>query len=127
MNFKLLNTKLVLRISLLLMILVLSFGCEKEETNYIEFHAIVYGKGMDCGDLFVLDFLDNNDKLYLITGEDGWKKCYAYNLKEKFKVTGKELLVKIRKPTKDESFPCTCMGFAYPWVTIVGAQEYIIE
>lgn len=127
MNFKLLNTKLVIRVSLLITILVISFGCKKEETNYIEFHVFVYGKGIDCGDLFLLNFLDNIDELYQITAQEGWQTCYAYSLKEEFKVQGKELLVKIRKPTKDELFPCTHLEPGYPWVTIVSAQEFINE
>lgn len=126
MNLKWLNTKLFIGISLIT-ILVMSFGCEKEELDYVEFRVIVYGKGIDCGDLFLLDFLDNIDVLYQITVQEGWQTCYAYNLKEEFKVQGKELLVKIRKPTKDELFACTCLGLGYPWVTIVSAKEFINE
>ena len=68
MNLKLLNTKLAQRVPLLITILIMLFGCEKEETNYIEFSVIVKGQGMDCGDLFLLGFLDHIDKLYKITG-----------------------------------------------------------
>ena len=126
MNLKLLNIKLFIGVSLITM-LVISFGCEKEELDYIEFHVIVYGKGIDCGDLFLLEFSNNIDELYQITGLEGWQICYANDLEEKFKVQGKKLLVKIRKPTKDELFACTCLGPGYPWVTIVSAQEFINE
>ena len=105
----------------------IAFGCEKEETNLIEFHVIVKGKGMDCGDLFVIEFSDHFDELYQVTGREGWQMCYAYGLEEKFKVQGKELLVKIRKPKKDELRFCTCMGPGYPWVTIVSAKEIANE
>lgn len=104
-----------------------AFGCEKEEINPIEFHVIVRGQGMDCGDLFLLEFSDHIDKLYQVTGREGWVICCAYDLEEKFKVQGKKLLVKIRKPTNDELHFCTCMGPGYPWVTIVSAKEIVNE
>ena len=56
-------------------VLWIAFGCEKEETNLIEFHVIVKGKGMDCGDLFVIEFSDHFDELYQVTGQEGWQMC----------------------------------------------------
>ena len=108
---------------LYLIIVFAAFGCEKEEINSTEFHVVVKGQGMDCGDLFVIEFSDHLDKLYHLTGQEGWQMCYAYALEEKFKVKGKELLVKIRKTANDELYACTCMGPGYPWVTIVSAKE----
>ncbi len=108
---------------LLIAILFLVISCEKEEINSDEFHVLVKGQGMDCGDLFVIEFSDQLDKLYQVTGQEGWQICYAYGLEEKFKVRGKELLVKIRKPANDELYACTCWGPGYPWVTIVSAIE----
>ncbi len=104
-------------------IIFAAFGCEKEEINSTEFHVVVKGQGMDCGDLFVIEFSDHLDKLHQLTGQEGWQMCYAYALEEKFKVKGKELLVKIRKTANDELYACTCMGSGFPWVTIVSAKE----
>ena len=112
----------------LIIIILLFIGnmfvqCEKEELSYVEFNVVVYGKGLDCGDLFLLKFSDNLDALYQITGEKNWQIFYAYGLDEKFKVKDVKLSVKIRKPTKDEIFACTTLGISYPWITIITAKN----
>ena len=103
--------------------LILSLGCDKEENNNIQFNVTVIGQGLDCGDLFLITVNNNLEELYKITGQEGWQTCYAYDLAEKYKVNGKTLLVKLRATRDDEYFACTDMGPAYPWVTVVEAEE----
>lgn len=103
--------------------LILLISCEKNENNYLHFNVTVIGQGLDCGDLFLITVNNNLEELYKITGQEGWQTCYAYDLAEKYKVNGKTLLVKLRATRDDEYFACTDMGPAYPWVTVVEAEE----
>lgn len=121
MNRQLSTFKLTFFTSLFTILLLA--GCEKDETVYTEFHITVSGQGIDCGDLYLIDFHDNLEELYQITGNESWQRCYAYDLDEVFKVQGKELIVKIRKSSEDELFACTTLGPGYPWVKIISAEE----
>jgi len=100
-----------------MMILVTS--CEDEDVEVSRFNVTVIGKGIDCGDLFLIEVNDNPEALYRITGQEVWQTCYAYGLGEEYKVKGKKLLIELRAPRKRELFACTTLGPGYPWVTVV--------
>ncbi|MCF8231433.1 MAG: hypothetical protein K9J27_04520 [Bacteroidales bacterium] len=108
----------VLNFSLFTAIILLA-GCEHEETEFSQFNVTVEGKGVDCGDLYLIKVNNNLEGLYRITGRESWQTCYAYGLAEKYKVEGKKLLVELRAPRKSELYACTTLGPGYPWVTVV--------
>ena len=110
--------KIFLNFSLFVAIILLA-GCEHEHIELSQFNVTVEGKGVDCGDLYLIRVNDNLEELYRITGREGWQTCYAYGLAEEYKVEGKKLLVELRAPRKSELFACTTLGPGYPWVTVV--------
>jgi hypothetical protein len=98
---------------------------EDDEYNTSHFNVTVFGQGLDCGDLFLIDVNNNIEELFKITNQEGWARCYAYGLAEEYKVPGLNLLVELRAPTNDEFRPCTAMGPGYPWVTVVEVIKII--
>jgi len=116
------SLKFTLKITLLSTI-ILIVSCEHDETAFSQFNVTVEGKGVDCGDLYLIKVNDNLEKLYRLTGREGWQTCYAYGLAEEYKVEGKKLLVELRAPRKSELFACTTLGPGYPWVTVVEVTD----
>ncbi|MCL1932864.1 MAG: hypothetical protein FWF53_03485 [Candidatus Azobacteroides sp.] len=78
------------------------------------FGAIVIGKGLDCGNSFLIRF--DND----VTGLPFPSKAYyEINLPEKYKINNERINVKFRVPNAEELIVCTTMGPAYPQIYIV--------
>ena len=120
------SLKTALKITLLSTI-ILIVSCEHEEREFSQFNVTVEGKGVDCGDLYLIKVNDNLEELYRITGQEGWQTCYAYGLAEEYKVEGRKLLVELRAPRKSELFACTTLGPGYPWVTVVEVTDATSE
>ena len=94
-------------------------SCNKDETNDNIFNATVLGKGMDCGNSFLIKF--NNDISGLpVNNFDN--TFYEINLPEEFKTEGKKIKVEFREPENDEIMVCTTMGIGYPQIYITKVE-----
>ena len=94
-------------------------SCSKDETDDQVFNATVLEKGMDCGDLFLIQFNNNVSGL----PENDFKNIfYAMNLAEALKIEGRKIKVKVRKPKIEEAMVCTTFGIAYPHLYIITAE-----
>ena len=118
-------------IEILVMIIILSFtfSCTKDSTSIFEyinnkeyFQAVVLGKGIDCGDVFLVQFKGRFEEIEEITGEE-WDIYYADKLPTKFKINNIELVIKFRNPAQDELYPCTMLGITYPHIIILDAIQ----
>lgn len=96
-------------------------GCEKEtdsenEKEY-QFEATVIGKGLDCGDTYLIDLkitIGNSD---IVEGT-----YYADDLSSDLKVVGLKIKLNCRKPNDDELYVCTTMGPSYSHVIVIDAE-----
>ena len=91
---------------------------DDNENVYDEyFNAIVIGKGLDCGNSFLIQF--DND----VTGlPSPYRVYYEINLPEKYKIKNERISVKFRVPNDDEIMVCTTMGAGYPHIYIVDVR-----
>lgn len=106
----------------LFILIILNFtlhSCSKDETQDDMYNATVLEKGLDCGDLFLIQF---NDDVSDIAQNNFNNIFYAMNLPEIFKIEGKQIKVKIRKPKNEEAMACTTLGTAYPYIYIIKAE-----
>lgn len=94
-------------------------SCSKDETEDDMFNATVLEKGIDCGDLFLIQF---NKDVSGLPKNDFDNIFYAINLPEAFKVKEKQIKVKVRKPKNEEAMPCTTVGIGYPHLYIIKAE-----
>jgi hypothetical protein len=76
---------------------------------------------VSCG-LPLVEFYEGADKVKKITGSDA-EFFVAHNLDQLLAVEGKEYKVAVRETENDELGPCLAIGIAYPWVTILMAEE----
>jgi hypothetical protein len=84
-------------------------------------NATVLGRGLDCGDIFLIRFdADVQDLPFSIMLTSN--TYYAINLPEEYKIEGIRVSVQFRLPKDDEFIACTAMGPAYPAVFIVSAK-----
>ncbi len=76
--------------------------------------ATVLGKGLDCGNSFLLKF--DSD----VTGlpENFDNTFYEINLPDEYKTEGRKIKVAFRSPEPDEIMACTTMGIGYPQIFI---------
>lgn len=95
-------------------------ACSSDDDNNSSenYEVTVIGKGVDCGDSFLLKFKDNASGLPKTIGHI----YYEINLPKKFKVEGKKLKINVRKPKKSEYFPCTTLGPGYRLLYIRSAE-----
>lgn len=91
-------------------------SCDHQTDNF--FKVKVIGKGMDCGDTYLVEFQDKFKEMYQIVGNKHWNIFYADSLPKKFKKKGIIIFIKFRNPRKNEIGPCTSMGPAYPHIII---------
>jgi len=85
-----------------------------EEGDDEYFDATVLGKGMDCGNSFLIQFDAG------VTGlPSPFKIYYEINLPEKYKINNERISVKLRVPNNDENMVCTMMGPTYPQINII--------
>jgi hypothetical protein len=99
-------------------LLALFSGCEKSssETDF-QFNATVVGKGMDCGDSYLIDIINVSGN-----GEISDGRYYADNLSPDYKVAELEIDLNCRLPSDDEIYACTTMGPAYPHIIVLEVQ-----
>jgi hypothetical protein len=103
-------------IFLLVSLSFLVISCDKnnpdDSTSYA--NAIVLGKGLDCGNSFLIKF-DNG-----VTGfpQNSDNTFYEINLPDDYKIEGRKIKVEFRDPKPDEIMVCTTMGIAYPQIFI---------
>lgn len=108
------------RISLLLLgFTFLVISCSNDDDHHEVFNAVVIGKGVDCGDSFLIKFNE---------GVSGLPKSvdntyYELNLPEELKVAGKEIKVDFRTLKENEYIPCTALGIAYNIIYITSATS----
>jgi len=120
--FKTKNIKNMKRIILIFIGLTLIFiSCNKNEneTNEKSFNATVQGKGLDCGNSFLIKFDKNVSGLPENSFDNTF---YEINLPEEFKVEGKKVYVEFRELENDEMITCTTMGIGYPQIYIMKVE-----
>lgn len=94
-------------------------SCSKDETNDDIFNATVLGKGLDCGNLFLIKFSKDVPGLPVNNFDNTF---YEINLPEEFKIEGKKIKVKLREPKSDEVVACTTLGIGYPQIYITKVE-----
>jgi len=97
-------------------------SCDKNdnEVNKKSFNATVQGKGLDCGNSFLIKFDD--DATGLPKNSFGGNTFYEINLPVEFKIEGKKVYVEFREPKNDEIMVCTTMGIGYTQIYITKAE-----
>jgi len=111
--------------SVILIAVVILFciiGCDKGDIEEPEvFQVEVLGKGMDCGDNFLIRFKEEDKariNRYLNHTSTYFPVFYAVNLKEEYKEAGLYLNVRIEKIADNEIPGCTAWGPGYGHVWI---------
>ena len=100
-------------------LLFILISCSKNDANRNTFNAKVIGKGIDCGNSYLLKF---NDDVFGLPENVFDNVFYEINLPEEFKVDGKEIYVEFREPDNDEIMVCTMAGPGYPQVVITKVE-----
>jgi len=108
------------------------FSCsdeQAEEQMYASpdsFQVEVVGKGLDCGDTFLIRFADKDENrvnAYLGRTNAYYPVFYAVGLPDEFKDEGLILNVSIRQCGTDDIPVCTAMGPGYAIVCIQSAES----
>ncbi|MBJ7879717.1 hypothetical protein [Gelidibacter salicanalis] len=105
--------KIIFAVFILNLIII---SCSKDDMNDEFYDATVLGKGLDCGNLFLIKF---NRELPGFPVYDLENIYYENNLPDTFKIEGKKIKVKVRAPKNDEAVACTTLGTGYPHVYII--------
>ena len=90
------------------------------------FQVEVVGKGMDCGDIFLIRFSENDENRvnsYLADSNAYYPVFYAVDLPEEFKEQGLILNVTIKQCATGDIPLCSAMGPAYGIVCIETAES----
>jgi hypothetical protein len=99
-----------------LTILLISCGTIDKLADNTFYNVTVLGKGMDCGNSFLIKFEDDINGL----PQNNWDSIFhEINLPDKYKIVGMKIKVSIRKPNNNELKPCTAMEPAYPLIYII--------
>ncbi len=104
---------------IILTIIGLSFliiSCDKNEseTNEDSFNFTVLGKGLDCGNSFLLKVNEVNGDVV----SNYSNTFYEINLPDEYKIEGKKIYIEFREPRNDEFMYCTNMGPSYTQIYI---------
>lgn len=83
------------------------------------FNAVMIGKGLDCGESFLINF--NEDVTGLPKSVDN--TYYELNLPSELQIEGKEIKVTFRTLKESEYIPCTALGTAYSIIYILSATD----
>lgn len=117
--------KNILKIAFVI-IVICYFGCEKnDEVEPEVFRVEVLGKGMDCGDLFLIKFDENDEERinkYLEHSNSFFPIFYASNLKAEHKEEGLFLDVTLGKCSADDIALCTAWGPGYSQVCVESSE-----
>ena len=114
-------TKLQKIIVFIIGLTFLLISCSEESTTNYEdqTNATVLGKGLDCGDSFLIEFDDTVTEL----PENAFGKIYyADNLPENLKIEGKRIYIEFRGPKDGEFMVCTAVGPSYPHIIITNIE-----
>lgn len=97
-------------------------SCNKnEEGNDEQFYPVtVIGRGMDCGDAYLIKFDENVPGLPANTFDNIY---YEINLPAQYNIPGTKINIKFREPEVDEAMFCTTMGPGYPQLFIIKAEQ----
>jgi len=118
--------KNILFYSMLISFSVSLVSCEKDndveisnlEIEGYQFEATVKGKGLDCGDTYLIDLKKLNGESGIANGT-----YYADNLPPDLKVAGLKIRLNARKPTDDELYACTTMGPGYSHLIVTDSKK----
>jgi len=111
---------------MLFYLLVISFGatstsCEND-TDFIEidyqFEATVIGKGLDCGDTYLIDLKKVMGDSKIANGT-----YYADKLPPQLKVAGLKIRLNSRKSTNQDLYACTIMGPGYSHGIVIDSEK----
>lgn len=100
--------------SLLMLVFILA-SCSKEES----YNATVLGKGIDCGEAYLLKF---NEGVSGLPENNIDNTFYEINLPETLKVDGKKIDVEFRELENEEIMLCTTVGPGYGQIYITAAK-----
>lgn len=104
---------------ILFLFTILLYSCDDRDKNERVYNAIVLGKGMDCGETYLIEFDNNVSEL----PENSFDNVYyAINLPEEYKIEGKEIYVEFRIPENDEIMVCTFLGPTFPQIYITKTE-----
>lgn len=113
---------------LLILLFFTSLACEKDDPEKDYFFVEVIGKGMDCGDTFLVKFQEEDEarvNKYLEQTNAYFPVFYANNLPEEFKQEGFSLKVTLKK-CQELPF-CTTMGPGYGHICIESVEKINAE
>lgn len=111
-----------MKVALILLTIILEvLSCDHQTDNF--FKVKVIGKGMDCGDIYLVEFQEKLEEVYQIVGSKHWNTFYADSLPTEFKKKGITIFIKFRKPSKNEIRPCTARGPAFPLIIITDVKK----
>jgi len=94
-------------------------SCNKDETHDDIFNATVLGKGLDCGNSFLIKFNNGVPGLPVNNFDNTF---YEINLPEEYKTEEKKIKVEFREPKNDEAMACTTLGIGYPQIYITKVE-----
>ncbi|PCI31561.1 MAG: hypothetical protein COB60_11275 [Flavobacteriaceae bacterium] len=95
-------------------------SCNEEKEEIISYNVTVIGKGLDCGETFLIKFNDNIDGLIDNSFDNVF---YAINLYDEYKIESLQIKVTFREPLVEELLSCTTFGPAYPQIFIIETQR----
>lgn len=93
-------------------------ACESNNQNNqanSTFNARVLGKGMDCGNTYLIQF---NSDVQGLPPNDFDNVFYAINLPQNLQIDNLQINVNFRIPNNNEKIACTTMGISYPQIII---------
>ena len=116
---------------LFMLLILFNFGCQKEDVEPDVFQVEVLEKGLDCGDLFLIQFDEQDEnrlKKYLKNTYSLFPVFYADNLIEEHKERELFLHVTLEKCNTENSYPfaCTMLGPTYSHVCIKTSEPVSI-
>ena len=96
-------------------------SCSKneKETNDESFNATILGKGLDCGNAYLIKFNEDITGLPQNTFDNTF---YEINLPEEYKIAGKQVYVEFRQPENGEFMICTTREIGYPQIYITKVE-----
>ena len=109
--------------SVLLLLLVLAAGCEKQDPAAEEFEVQTLGQNPDCGQPMVTVLTNPARVAALVGNTNGGAGYLAVGLDTAlWQSKSQRLLIRVRKPLNTEYSICKAYGPAYPWLAVVSAR-----
>ena len=121
-----------LKLFLFAALILIHYQCQKGVTplffqidgpvNENFYLVTVLGKGIDCGDTYLIQFEERLAEVEKYT-ETNSEIYYADRLPDEFKINDLHLLIKFRNPTMDELYPCSTLGPTYPHIIVIETKH----